>query len=60
METETITYNNYTFKIEFDKNQINITDNTLIEIYEASVKENDRHVKTIKKFYLMIINALNE
>ena len=64
METETITYDNYLFKIELDKNQINInmTDNTntLMEIYEGTVKEDDVYVKPIKKFYLMIISALNE
>ena len=62
METETITYDNYTFKIVFDTNQIKIkmTDYTLMEIYVGTVKEDDVYVKPIRKFYLMIISALNE
>ena len=38
MDIETITYDNYTFKIELDTNQIkfNMTDNTLMEIYEGT------------------------
>ena len=62
MDIETITYDNYTFKIEPDTNQIkvNMTDNTLMEIYEGTVKEDDLYVKPIKKFYSMIIRALNK
>ena len=62
MDIETITYDNYTFIIEQEKNQIkvNMTDNTLMEIYEGFVKEDDLYVKPIKKFYSMIIKALNK
>ena len=62
MNIETITYDNYTFKIELDKNQIkiNMTDNTLMEIYEGTVKEDVLYVKPIKKFYSMIIRSLNK
>jgi len=62
MDIETIIYDNYTFKIELDTNQIklNMTDNTLMEIYEGSVKEDDLYVKPIKKFYSMIIRSLNK
>ena len=62
MDIETITYDNYIFKIELDKNQIklNMTDNTLMEIYEGTVKEDDLYVKPIKKFYSMIIRSLNK
>jgi len=61
METETITYENYTFNFNVTKNQIkvNMTDNTLMEIYEGIVKEDDIYVKPIKKFYSMIIKSLN-
>ena len=62
MDIETITYENYTFTIEQEKNQIkvNMTDNTIMEIYEGFVKESDLYVKPIKKFYSMIIKALNK
>ena len=62
MDIEIITYDNYTFKIELDTNQIkiNMTDNTLIEIYDGIVKEDDINIKPIKKFYSMIIRALNK
>ena len=62
MDIETITYDNYIFKIELDKNQIklNMTDNTLMEIYEGSVKEDDLYIKPIKKFHSMIIRSLNK
>ena len=62
MDIETITYDNYTFKIELDKDQIklNMTDNTLMEIYEGTVKEDELYIKPIKKFYSMINRALNK
>lgn len=62
MDIETITYDNYTFKIDLDTNQIklNMTDNTLMEIYEGTVKEDELYVKPIKKFYSMIIRSLNK
>ena len=62
MDIETIIYDNYTFKIELDTNQIklNMTDNILMEIYEGIVKEDELYVKPIKKFYSMIIRALNK
>ena len=61
MDPETITYENYTFKFNVTKDQIkvNMTDNILMEIYEGIVKEDDIYVKPIKKFYSMIIRALN-
>ena len=62
MNTDTITYENYTFKIESNINQIkiNITDNDLFESYECVIKENELNVKSTKKFYSMIIRALNK
>ena len=62
MNTETIIYENYTFKVESNINQIkiNITDNDLIESYECTIKENELNVTSTKKFYSMIIRALNK
>lgn len=61
MNTEIITYENYTFKINVDTDQIkiNITDNDLIESHEGIIKENDTNIKSIKKIYSIIIRALN-
>ena len=61
MDPKTITYENYTFNFDVTKDQIKVSmmDNTLMEIYEGIVKEDDIYVKPIKKFYSMIIKSLN-
>jgi hypothetical protein len=57
MNTETITYENYTFRFNITKDQIkiNMTDNTLMDSYEGIIKESDIYVKPIKKFIFKII-----
>lgn len=61
MDIETIIYDKYTIKVELYNEQIkiNITDNTFFEIYKGIINEDDTNIKPIKKFYSMIIKALN-
>jgi len=62
MTNEIFTYDNYILKFTVNTTQIklNMTDNTTKEIYEGVVEEDNITVKPIKKFYSMIIRALNK
>ena len=62
MTNEIFTYDNYILKFTVNTTQIklNMTDNTTKEIYEGVVEESNITVKPIKKFYSMIIRALNK
>jgi hypothetical protein len=61
MSSEIYTFNNYTFNLELESNQINIKliDNTILEMYEGFVKEKNIYIK-LDKFYSMIVKSLNK
>ena len=62
MSTDTIIIDNYKFELYLLSNQINIklTDMILHEKYEGTVNKDNIYVKSIQKFYSMIIKSLNK
>ena len=60
MSSEIYTFNNYTFNLELESNQINIKliDNTILEMYEGVVKQEEIYIK-LDKFYSMIVKSIN-
>jgi hypothetical protein len=62
MTNETFTYDNYTFEIEHDIKQIKVKliDNSLMEMYEEIINEENIKIKPIKKFYLIFTRSLNK
>jgi hypothetical protein len=60
MSSEIYTFNNYTFNLELESNQINIKliDNTILEMYEGVVKQKEIYIK-LDKFYSMIVKSIN-
>lgn len=62
MSTTTINYDNYNFNLLLDDKEIiiKITNNNTLDCYEANLYDCDLNLKSIRRFYNLIISALNK